>query len=115
MPSWGQNQGQSPRPGLVPPGAAVQGELRFAHTHTLPSFSLKQGKNGKAGLAEVGGGRGGQEAGSISSSFPFEILAAEPGGPKYMARSTSCPIQHFAVFGGFKAHGTESYVPSAMS
>lgn len=112
MPSWGQNQGQSPRPRLVPPGAAVQGELRFAHTHTLPSFSLKQGKNGKAGLVEV---QGGQEAGSISSSFPFEILAAEPGGPKYMARSTSCPIQHFAVFGGFKAHGTESYVPSAMS
>lgn len=70
---------------------------------------------GGGGVAGGGGRRRGQEAGSISSSFPFEILAAEPGGPKYMARSTSCPIQHFAVFGGFKAHGTESYVPSAMS
>lgn len=96
-PSRAQNQGQSPRPRPVPPGAVVQGELRLAHTHTLPSFSLKQGKNGKAGLVEVGG--------SISSSFPFEILAAEPGGPKYMARSTGCPLQHFAVLEGLTPVG----------
>ena len=77
------------------------------HSHSaLFLFKTRQEWEGRT----CGGG-----GASISSSFPFEILAAEPGGPKYMARSTSCPIQRFAVFGGFKAHGTESCVPSAMS
>lgn len=43
--------------------------------------------------------------GGISSSFPFEILSAEPGGPKYMARSTGCPLQHFAVLEGLTPVG----------
>lgn len=62
---------------------ALSRELRFAHTHTLPSFSLKQGKNGKRDLPEVrargvAGGGGGGAGREHFFKFPFEILAAEP-------------------------------------
>lgn len=73
-------------PGSEPLGAQTcssrchcPGGLRFAHTHTLPSFSLKRGKSRKAGFKKRVGG--------VSSVFPLRFLLQSQGGPQSVARS----------------------------
>lgn len=72
---------------ICPPTCCCPGGIPFAQAHTLPSFSLKGGKNGKAGF------------GRCFFSFCFEILAVKPGWPMVCGQiNCSCSIQSSSVF-----------------
>lgn len=62
---------------ICSPTFCYLGGIPFAQAHTLPSFSLKGGKNGKAGF------------GGCFFSFCFEILAVKPGWPMVCAKLTA--------------------------